>query len=261
MISTNSSQVLSVKTDRMKLLGIALIQISDGHSNLLFQKGIGISLIQNVVEMHKNSKGGNSVIPINNYLIFTHFFQNQGNTYIIILMDDKENELNYPQMYLLVKKIKKQFPLNCSISDIIKTCDREIEIPRAEGLAAFFILSQNGSCFVSKINNERKTINKMENHISGFISALFTFSNEVIGRESGAKLREINFGNQVFYLITKNDVIFAYLVEKMNPLLERYMYMTPDEFISQYRDQISDFSGDITPFASFVDKITRYFKI
>ena len=123
MISTNSSQVLSVKTDRMKLLGIALIQISDGHSNLLFQKGIGISLIQNVVEMHKDSKGGNSVIPINNYLIFTHFFQNQGNTYIIILMDDKENELNYPQMYLLVKKIKKQFPLNCSISDIIKTCD------------------------------------------------------------------------------------------------------------------------------------------
>ena len=89
----------------------------------------------------------------------------------------------------------------------------------------------------------------------------FSFSNTIIGEETGAKLKEINFGNQQFYVISKSDVIFAFLVEDMNSLLQRYMYLIADEFIYDFSDYLKCFNGDITPFASFEEKINQYFII
>lgn len=62
-------------------------------------------------------------------------------------------------------------------------------------------------------------------------------------------------------MITKNDVIFAYLVDNMNPLLERYMSFITDEFLTQFRDQLKNFDGDITPFFNFEEIINQYFAI
>ncbi|KKL74711.1 hypothetical protein LCGC14_2062130, partial [marine sediment metagenome] len=98
-------------------------------------------------------------------------------------------------------------------------------------------------------------------HIGGFISALLSFSNTIIGEETGAKLKEINFGNQQFYVISKSTVIFAFLVENMNSLLQRYMYLIADEFLYEFRDYLKVFNGDVTPFTSFEENINQYFII
>lgn len=164
-------------------------------------------------------------------------------------------------MYFLSKKINQMVISKASISDIIDVFDQEIEIPRTEGIIAMFVIGSAGSPFISKINKNRTNIADHEVHIGGFISALLSFSNTIIGEETGAKLKEINFGNQQFYVISKSNVIFAFLVESMNSLLQRYMYLIADEFLYQYKDYIKAFSGDVTPFAAFEKNINQYFII
>ena len=104
----------------------------------------------------------------------------------------------------------------------------------------------------------RKDIIDGEVQVGGFISALFSFSQFVIGKESGGKLREINFGNQSFYTITEKKVIIAYLIEKMTPLLKRYMYILAEEFVGRYSKALSQFDGDIAQFGMFENVINEY---
>jgi len=254
----------------LEMLGFGLIKIlktnSGGDFNVIFQKGIGFPLIQNIFELYKeeilDKKQGNSIIPLDDFMIFLHYFEdNQGDITVMIYMDEKENTVNYAKLYLISKKINNYFYSNASISEIKNICNLSIEIPRTEGIIAIFILNSYGSPYYTKINKIRTIIAKCKIHISGFISALFTFSQEIIGQESGAKLKEINFGNQHFYMITKNKVIFAYLVEKVNPLIKRYMYLIVDEFLDKYKEYLQDFKGDISPFSDFENKINQYFII
>ncbi len=276
MIVMENTQQLKINSNQLKMLGIGLIKIpknnSNGEFDLLYQKGIGLPLIQNIIELYRREilekTQGNSIIPIDEKTIFIQYFNNNEDIYLIIFMDDKESDLNYPQLYFLVKKIKNSIRLRSSLPEIKDLCNSLIKIPQATGISAVFILGYHGTCFISKINEERKSIINMELHISGFISAIFSFSTEILGQESGAKLKEINFGNQVLFMISKNNVIFAYLVETLNPmlgkynhLLERYMYLIPDEFSTQYRQQIENFDGDITPFHKFEKILNQYFKI
>ena len=62
-------------------------------------------------------------------------------------------------------------------------------------------------------------------------------------------------------MITKNNVIFAYLVEKVNPLLERYMYLIADEFVHEFKEHVNNFSGDVSIFSSFQKIINQYYII
>jgi hypothetical protein len=104
----------------------------------------------------------------------------------------------------------------------------------------------------------RKDIQEGEVQIGGFISALFSFSQFVIGKESGGKLKEINFGNQSFYTITEKKVIIAYLIERMSPLLQRYMYIIAEEFIRRYGKRLETFDGDIAQFSQFEEITNEY---
>ncbi len=176
-------------------------------------------------------------------------------------MTQKESTLSFSNLYFLSKKINQRLNSNASITEIIEVFENEIEIPRSEGIIAIFVIGSAGSPFISKIDKNRSNIADHEVHIGGFISALLSFSNTIIGEETGAKLKEINFGNQQFYVISKSNVIFAYLVENMNSLLQRYMYLIADEFLFQYKDYLKAFSGDVTPFAAFEKNINQYFII
>ena len=254
----------------LRILGLGLIKLlapnSGGQYEVIFQKGIGVPLIQNVLEFCKkeilNKKQGNSVIPIDDFMIFIHYFENNDGTItVLIYMDEKENKINYAKLYLISKKINKIYGSNTSIAEIKSICNNAIEIPRAEGLFAVFILSSTGSPYYSKISKVRTNMAKSHVHISGFISALFSFSKAIIGVESGAKLKEINFGNQRFYMISKNKVIFAYLVEEINLLLQRYMYLIVDEFLDTYKEDLEGFKGDLSPFGVFENVIDQYFII
>jgi hypothetical protein len=254
----------------VQMLGIGLVKLSelniDANVNVIYQKGIGMPIIQNVIELYKkeiiNKKQGNSIVPLDDFTIFIHYFENQDHDILVIIyMTQKESTISFSDLYFLSKKVNKQFQLNESLQQIIVDFDSVVEIPRTDGIIAVFIIGSAGSPFISKINKNKSEIADHEVHIGGFISALLSFSNTIIGEESGAKLKEINFGTRQFYVISKNNVIFAFLVEKMNSLLQRYMYLIADEFLHQFKEYIKDFSGDVTPFASFENIINQYFII
>ena len=255
--------------DILQMLGYGLIQISNSSNydkiHILFQKGIGTPLIQNVIELCKkeigDQKQGNSIIPLDDFSIFIHYLQHRNNTIVILYMTEKDHTINYPKLYLFTRKITNQIRLNTPISEVINTCNKTISIPQTKGIIGVFIIGANGCPYFSKISQNRKLISNKEVHIGGFISALFSFSKEIIGQESGAELKEINFGNQRFYMISKKNVIFAFLVENLNSLIERYMYLIADDFLEQYKEHLIDFTGDIAPFHEFKKKIDLYFEI
>lgn len=270
MIVMENKTYQNSKDNSILLVGFGLLKFTEvssgGKLEILFLKGIGIPLIQNVIELYKKDilekRKGNSIISLDEFTVFIHFFEdNQEDILVIIYMDERETTINYTQLYRLTKKISGQIHSDTPLSEVIDFCDETIEIPKTDGLLAIFIIGASGSPYISKINKERSTIAKSEVHIGGFVSALFSFSKEIIGQESGAKLKEINFGNQRFYMITKSNVIFAYLVEKVNPLLERYMYLIAEDFLNEFKEYVINFSGDVSRFSSFHKTINQYFII
>ena len=270
MIAMDKAQNINNGPEKLQMLGYGILRISDinsgGKFDISYQKGIGVPLIQNIIELYKkeiiNKKQGNSIIPLEDFTIFIQYFNNnQDDISVIIYMEEKDQPVNFGRLYFLSKKINQKLKSNALVTEIIGVFENEIVIPRSEGIIAVFVIGSAGSPFISKINKSRSNIADHEVHIGGFISALLSFSNTIIGEETGAKLKEINFGNQQFYVISKSNVIFAYLVENMNSLLRRYMYLIADEFLFQYKDYIKAFSGDVTPFAAFERNIDQYFII
>jgi len=272
MIAMDKAQNINNNIEKLQMLGYGLLNISDtefgGNFETILQKGIGVPLIQNVLELYKREiitkKQGSSIIPLNEFTIHIQYFNNSNNEISVILYMEEKNPgipVNFSQLYFLSKKINNKILSNAPISDISKVFEDQITIPKSSGVIAIFIIGSAGSPFLSKINKNRNNIADHEVHIGGFISALLSFSNTIIGEETGAKLKEINFGNQQFYVISKSSVIFAFLVENMNSLLQRYMYLIADEFIYDFSDYLKCFNGDITPFASFEEKINQYFII
>ena len=251
------------------MLGYGLINISDLSNNhqihILFQKGIGTPLIQNVIELCKkeinDQKQGNSIIPLDDFTIFVHYLQHRNDTLVFLYMTEKDHNINFPKLYLFTRKISNQIRLNTPILEISNMCKKPISIPQTKGIIGVFISGSSGCPYFSKINQSRKLIENKEVYIGGFISALLSFSKEIIGQESGAELKEINFGNQRFYVIIKNNVIFAFLVEDLNQVIERYMYLIVDDFLEQYKEHLIDFDGNVTPFHEFEKKIDFYFEI
>ena len=266
----NNTQNINNGTEKLQMLGYGLLKISNVNSgcnfNITFQKGIGVPLIQNIIELYKkeiiNKRQGNSIIPLEDFTIFIQYFKNnEDDISVIIYMEEKDQSVNFGRLYFISKKINQKIISNASTTEIIDTFEKEIEIPLTDGIIAIFIIGSSGSPFISKINKARSNIADHEVHIGGFISALLSFSNTIIGEETGAKLKEINFGNQQFYVISKSNVIFAFLVENMNSQLQRYMYLIADEFLYKYKDYLKDFNGDVTPFNEFEKNINAYFII
>ncbi len=115
------------------------------------------------------------------------------------------------------------------------------------------------------MNKKRKNISKNIFQIAGFISALLIYSQDFIGSEgSGLKLEDIDLGNHHLYVNMKNDVIFAYLVEKSNcsESIERYMHIIVENFLNKYYNTcIKNFNGNLAPFHEFEQVIDQYFEI
>ena len=78
--------------------------------------------------------------------------------------------------------------------------------------------------------------------------------------DSGS-LKEINFGIQKLSIIVKSNIIFAFLVEDMDPLIERYMYLIVDDFIANKKEDVDSFNGDVSIFNDFDKNLENYFKI
>lgn len=70
-----------------------------------------------------------------------------------------------------------------------------------------------------------------------------------------------NTGFHFFQTFTKQEVIYAFLINKMNPTLQRYMYIVADEFIEQFKEKLKEFKGIIGKVSSFEDAVSLYFSI
>ena len=249
------------------LLGVGIIKVFyidlKSKFEILFQKGIGLPLIQNLMELYINDillkKQGNSILPANDFTIFMHYFQNKDDIIVILLMDEKKNSLSYPKIYNLTKEIRNSFRLNNFLFEIKNNFNDKVLIPKSEDVIAIFILGISGIPYITKVSQTKTSMGKLESYIGGFISAISSFSKEIIGIDSGAELKEINFGNQLIYMITKEKVIFAFLVEKLNSLTKRYMYLIVDEFLESFNNDIINFDGNICRFNDFENRINQYF--
>ena len=75
----------------LEMLGIGLVILEKKNSKvdfkILYEKGIGIPLIQDLMELYKEEiilkEQGNSIIPVNEFTFFMHFFQNKNNTLVM----------------------------------------------------------------------------------------------------------------------------------------------------------------------------------
>ncbi len=253
----------------LDILGVGLVKLSlvgtKNHFEVLLQKGIGISLIQNIFELYKDEiiekREGKSFFPLEEFTAFINYFKTSADEILIVIyIDSKESAHIYPQLYMHSKNLINDYNSDGIVENIIEICKSTIEIPQANGVVGLFIVDYAGCPLYTQVMGLRKDIKEGEVQIGGFISALFSFSQFVIGKESGGKLKEINFGNQSFYTITEKKVIIAYLIEKMTPLLQRYMYIIAEEFIRRYGVNLENFNGDIAQFAPF-EKIAREYLI
>ena len=258
----------------MELLGVGLIKISDlnagGKLKIIYQKGIGNQLIQKIINVNKEkilvNKQGFLIDLICNYTAYIHYFDNKHKEItVIIYLDKKKSILKFSKFYYISKKLNEALRSKLSYSEIQQICEQDFKIPKSDSLLALLIIGTSGHLYFSKINKNNKKLANFELQISGFISALFTFTKELIGQEPGIRLKQINFGNQRFYLTLKNDVVFAYLVEKEKLLKidKRYMQLIPDEFINFFKDKVNPhtFNGDVSHFKKFESIVDNYFII
>ena len=103
--------------NQLQILGFGIVKISgretDNSIQVLYSKGVDLPLIQNVIELCKNDlnrkEQGNSIIPIGDYTLFLHYFQNRGSKIVLIYMDAKDHNMSYPRLYLLTKQIQNHF--------------------------------------------------------------------------------------------------------------------------------------------------------
>jgi len=258
----------------MDLLGVGLIKISDlnkgGKIKIIYQKGIGNQLIQKIININKEkilvNKQGFLIDLISNYTVYIHFFDNKHKEItVIIYLDKKKSILKFSKFYYISKKLNEALRSKLSFSEIQQICEQDFKIPKSDSLLALLIIGTSGHLYFSKINKNNKILANFELQISGFISALFTFTKELIGQGPGIRLKQINFGNQRFYLTLKNDVVFAYLVEKEKILKidKRYMQLIPDEFINLFQDKVNSqtFNGEVSQFKKFGSIVDNYFII
>ena len=253
------------------LRGFCISELN-GNENLeiIFQKGIGITLTQKIVDLYKETivkkRQGYIKDNIGSLTIYLQFFNKDPASKLIIMYIDKiDRVMEYTKLYQLSKKIYNKISSSRFNSELKNICKNVIKIPKAKGIVGVFIIDKAGFLYFSKINKNRPNMANHNFQIAGFISAILIYSQDFIGgKEYGLKLEDINLGNQKFYIKTKNGVIFAYLVEKLNSSenMKRYMQICVEEFLEKYYlSYVKDFKGDLTPFHDFENVIDQYFEI
>ena len=165
-----------------------------------------------------------------------HFLALKENTIFMINTDNNYDDLNLEKMF-----------------------------PKADGLVGFLVLDKTGLLYFSKVAKNKISIAQNIFQIAGFISAILIYSQDLIGTEdSGIKLEDINLGNYHFYVCTRQNVIFAYFVEKHRTTenFKNNIEIIIEKFIAMYYSSyIKDFKGDISQFHKFEEIIDQYFEI
>ncbi|UCC20565.1 MAG: hypothetical protein JSV62_04565, partial [Promethearchaeota archaeon] len=254
-----------------QLRGFSISELNlNGNIEIIFQKGIGITLTRKIIDLYKidllKKRQGYVKDNVGNLTVYINFFERkQEHKLLVMYIDKTENLMNYTNLYHLSKVIYNNIGSETSISEIRIICERIINIPKAKGLIGIFIIDKAGFLYFSKVNENKPKMANNDFQIAGFISAILIYSQDFIaGEEYGLKLEDVNLGGYHLFLKTKNNVIFAYVVDNniRTENIKRYMQLIVEEFLdSYYSSHVVGFKGDLSPFHDFESVIDQYFEI
>ena len=229
-------------------------------------KGINSSLLNKLIRNYREEiitkEEGKLIDLIGMYTVYIHFFKVDIGTFSIFYINEKDKFVKYDDLCSLSSQIVNEFCSNHSHSSLNAICTKVVAKLPDISVSAFFIVSSAGHSLFSKIKEEHDFLKKNIIQIGGFISAMFTFSSEIIGRESGDHLRAINFKNRQFLVTMKDDVIFACFTENNESKeIKKYINLIAEEFFERYEERIKNFDGDVSVFNEFECVVDKYFTI
>ncbi len=266
IVLENPFQDLVTDTKNLELLGLGLVSMTPHKFNIILMKGINSSLLNKLIQNYSaaiiKKEEGKLLDLIGPYTVYIHFFKVNTGTLSIFYVNEKDKLIRYDDLCLLSSQIVSNFCLNHSKSDLNAICSKVVANLPNISVSAIFIVSSAGHSLFSKIKPENDFLKKNIIQIGGFISAMFTFSSEIIGKDSGDHLRAINFENRQFLVTMKNDVIFACFTDKLNPKeIKKNIDLIVEEFFDRYDERVKNFDGDVSIFNEFECVIDKYFKI
>jgi hypothetical protein len=254
-----------IRPQSLQMLGLSVVSLTERSQNIIFSKGINSSLMKKLIKFYKEQilqkQEGKIIDLFGNYTIYIHFYKYEYEIISIFYVNEKDKLVKYGDLCHFSKDLIKFLNSNKPVSQFNQICNKAI--PSATGISALFIISTTGHSLFTKIRKDKKYLAENYIQVSGFISALITFSSEVMGSNSGQCLEAINFENQQFILTLREGIIFAYLVEKstMSNNLKRYIDLLAEEFFIQFHDCLHDFNGDLSPFIKFEEVVNKYLVI
>ncbi|MHA2087907.1 MAG: hypothetical protein ACW972_06510 [Promethearchaeota archaeon] len=255
----------------LQIQGVCILEMGKiGEIDVIFQKGMDIALVHHIINKNRskilNSEEGNikgNIGSLNVYLVYCD--KNQTDKIIAIFVDKEKINDKYLKLDNLTVSLLEKIGITTSNLEIKRICIEPVKFPRAKGLVGFLALDKTGLLYFSKVKKNRKKIAKNIFQIAGFISAILIYSKDLIsGEDPELKLEDINLGSHHFYVNIKNNVIFAYFIEKnkITDNFDKYIHIIVDKFIEKYYDpHITNFRGDISHFHSFETVIKQYFDI
>ena len=262
VLEKGHQEILDTPT-AMDILGIGIVSITERNSNLIYNKGISRSLMNDLIKLYRSDilekKEGKLIDLLGIFTVSIHFYSFDTESIAIFYVAEKDTLTDYDVMCSTSRTLAKMCCSNVSLSSINDTCNKII--PNFEGLSALFVVSTTGHTLFTKIRADKASISENHIQIGGFLSAILMFSNEIIAKNSGDTLQAINFGGQQFIISVKEDIIFAYLVDNSGKPdnFERYTDLIAEEFLDQFRDSVKNFNGDLMQFVSFKLVVDKYF--
>lgn len=249
----------------LEMLGIGLVSITPRNHNIIFHKGIGIQLLNKLVALYKGEiiekREGIFIDYLGSFIVYIHFYEVEKEVFTIFYLNEKDKLIKYESLCALSNIIMTCYCSNISTLELFSVCNRII--PCVKGISAIFIIYRSGHSLFTKVNKEKKFLAENQIQVSGFISAILAFSKEVIGKESGEGLQAIIFENERFFVHVRDNIIFAYLINKKKESknLKRFIELIADEFMERFDSDLKDFNGDVTSFSEFEKVVDSYLLI
>ncbi|MFX1353565.1 MAG: hypothetical protein ACFFGP_06360 [Promethearchaeota archaeon] len=246
----------------LEMLGLGLVSITPRNHNVILHKGMGTPLLNKLIKLYKDEiiqkREGKIIDLLGSFTVYIHFYEVEREIITIFYVNEKDKLIKYESLCSISNILLRCYCSNVSTLELNRVCNKII--PCVKGISALFIIYNSGHSLFNKINKEKKFLADNYIQVSGFISAILAFSKEVIGRESGESLQAINFENERFFVHVRDNVIFAYLIDKKNESknLKRFIELIADEFMELFNTNLKDFNGDVTPFGDFERIVNNY---
>jgi hypothetical protein len=243
----------------LQLYGLGLVSISFRAATVIFLKGMSDAMLNSLIRAYKKRiieiREGKIIDLVGSYTLYIHFFDIESEILAIFYLNKKDVFTRYDDLCSFSSKILNMYNLNHSQLNLNSLCKEIVNLPR---LSALFIISADGHCLFSKTSSEYLDQNAIQ--ISGFISAILLFSNEVIGKTSGESLKTINFERIQFHVKLKSEIIFAYLIEHSEDSvnIDYFTELIAEDFLNTFSTQLQNFSGRVSAFRAFESHIEKY---